>query len=71
MARFGSYSIPASTHAPLVPLRALTPPLSPGASVSVSDDEGPEGWRLIDRHPRGSGGYEQRVGVKSNFLWVV
>ena len=32
--------------------RSLTPPLSPGASVSVSDDEGPEGWRIIDRHPR-------------------
>jgi len=34
------------------PSRSLTPPLSPGPSVSVSDDEGPEGWRIIDRHPR-------------------
>jgi hypothetical protein len=37
---------------PPTPSRSLTPPLSPGASVSVSDDEGPEGWRIIDRHPR-------------------
>lgn len=37
------------------PSRSLTPPLSPGASVSVSDDEGPEGWRIIDRHPRTPG----------------
>ena len=37
---------------PPTPSRSLTPPLSPGASVSVSDGEGPEGWRIIDRHPR-------------------
>jgi len=37
---------------PPTPSRSLTPPLSPGASVSVSDDEGPEGWRIIERHPR-------------------
>ena len=44
---------------PPTPSRSLTPPLSPGASVSVSDDEGPEGWRIIERHPRipaGTGG---------------
>jgi hypothetical protein len=35
-----------------IPSRSLTPPLTPAASVSVSDDEGPDGWRLIDRHPR-------------------
>lgn len=40
---------------PPTPSRSLTPPLSPGASVSVSDDEGPEGWRIIDRHARISG----------------
>jgi hypothetical protein len=40
---------------PPMPSRSLTPPLSPGASVSVSDDEGPEGWRIIDRHPRAPG----------------
>jgi hypothetical protein len=41
---------------PPTPSRSLTPPLSAG--VSVSDDEGPEGWRIIDRHPRvpGTGG---------------
>ena len=40
---------------PPTPSRSLTPPLtaqSPGASVSVSDDEGPDGWRIIDRRPR-------------------
>jgi len=36
---------------PPTPSRSLTPPLSP-ANVSVSDDEGPDGWRLIDRHTR-------------------
>jgi GTPase-activating protein SAC7 len=41
---------------PPTPSRSLTPPLSPGASVSVSDGEGPEGWRIIDRHPRILGG---------------
>jgi hypothetical protein len=41
---------------PPTPSRSLTPPLSPGASVSVSDDEGPEGWRIIDRHPRAPSG---------------
>jgi hypothetical protein len=50
---------------PPAPSRSLTPPLSPGASVSVSDDEGPEGWRIIDRHPRvpasTSGGSGARV----------
>src|SRR5258708_36084741 len=40
---------------PPTPSRSLTPPLSPGASVSVSDDEGPEGWRVIDRHRRTPG----------------
>jgi len=37
------------------PSRSLTPPLtarSGGASMTVSDDEGPDGWRLIDRRPR-------------------
>jgi GTPase-activating protein SAC7 len=35
------------------PSRSLTPPLtSHSAGVSVSDDEGPEGWRIIDRHQR-------------------
>ena len=36
---------------PPAPSRSLTPPLS-AANVSVSDDEGPDGWRLIDRHTR-------------------
>jgi len=35
---------------PPAPSRSLTPPLT--ANVSVSDDEGPDGWRLIDRHAR-------------------
>jgi GTPase-activating protein SAC7 len=34
------------------PSRSLTPPLTSTANISVSDDEGPDGWRLIDRHPR-------------------
>jgi GTPase-activating protein SAC7 len=37
-----------------VPSRSLTPPLTSAASVSVSDDEGPDGWRIIDRHARPS-----------------
>lgn len=36
------------------PSRSLTPPLTATANVSVSDDEGPDGWRLIDRHARPS-----------------
>ena len=36
---------------PPTPSRSLTPPLT-ATNVSVSDDEGPEGWRLIDRYPR-------------------
>jgi hypothetical protein len=35
-----------------IPSRSLTPPLTSAANVSVSDDEGPDGWRLIDRYPR-------------------
>ena len=38
---------------PPTPSRSLTPPLT-SHTVSVSDDEGPDGWRLIDRHPRPS-----------------
>ena len=45
------------------PSRSLTPPLSPGASVSVSDDEGPEGWRIIDRHPRTPGDPGKYSGI--------
>jgi len=33
------------------PSRSLTPPLTTTANVTMSDDEGPDGWRLIDRHP--------------------
>ena len=48
---------------PPTPTRSLTPPISPDASVSVSDGEGPEGWRIIDRHPRvpGTGGAGARA----------
>ena len=50
---------------PPTPSRSLTPPLSAGASVSVSDDEGPEGWRIIDRHPRvpGAAGTSSSAGA--------
>ncbi|KAI0247642.1 Rho GTPase activation protein [Lactifluus subvellereus] len=38
---------------PPTPSRSLTPPLSPhSAGASVSDDEGPDGWRIIERHQR-------------------
>ena len=50
---------------PPAPSRSLTPPLSPGASVSVSDDEGPEGWRIIDRHPRVPGGSSSSGGARA------
>jgi GTPase-activating protein SAC7 len=38
---------------PPTPSRSLTPPLTPhSAGITVSDDEGPEGWRIIERHHR-------------------
>ncbi|KAH9963097.1 hypothetical protein BGW80DRAFT_854842 [Lactifluus volemus] len=38
---------------PPTPSRSLTPPLTPhSAGISVSDDEGPDGWRIIERHHR-------------------
>ncbi|KAI9453334.1 Rho GTPase activation protein [Russula earlei] len=40
---------------PAPPSRSLTPPItahSAGASMTVSDDDGPDGWRIVDRHPR-------------------
>lgn len=40
---------------PPTPSRSLTPPITPydaSARTSVSDGEGPEGWRIIQRHQR-------------------
>src|SRR6266404_5093806 len=40
---------------PPTPARSLTPPISPydaSARTSVSDGEGPDGWRIIQRHQR-------------------
>ncbi|KAI9442832.1 Rho GTPase activation protein [Lactarius psammicola] len=37
---------------PPTPSRSLTPPYDAGARTSVSDGEGPDGWRIIQRHQR-------------------
>lgn len=37
---------------PPPPALSPTPSLTATANVTVSDDEGPDGWRLIDRHAR-------------------
>jgi hypothetical protein len=54
------------------PSRSLTPPIIGTTNVSLSDDEGPEGWRLIDRRPRppsdrkhGAAGKDQERGQAS------
>ena len=44
---------------PPTPSRSLTPPITPydaaSARTSVSDGEGPDGWRIIQRHQRTGG----------------
>ncbi|KAI9439714.1 Rho GTPase activation protein [Lactarius indigo] len=37
---------------PPAPSRSFTPPYDTGARTSVSDGEGPDGWRIIQRHQR-------------------
>ncbi|KAH9048695.1 Rho GTPase activation protein [Lactarius hengduanensis] len=37
---------------PPTPSRSFTPPYDAGARTSVSDGEGPDGWRIIQRHQR-------------------
>jgi len=39
---------------PPTPSRSFTPPYDAGARTSVSDGEGPDGWRIIQRHQRSS-----------------
>lgn len=54
---------------PPTPSRSLTPPITPydaaSARTSVSDGEGPDGWRIIQRHQRTGTADDHRLPRRS------